>query len=65
MDVAGSGAFHEAHSFEEVVSGIERCLANPSELAATRRVVTATVVGPVDGSSADRVVAAILEEIDG
>ena len=60
-DVAVSGAFHEARSFEEVTTGIERCLASPGELEAERRAVTATVVGPVDGQSAERVVEAILE----
>jgi hypothetical protein len=62
-DVAVSGAFHEARSFEEVVSGIERCLADPSGLADERRAVTAKVVGPVDGHGADRVVEAIVEEL--
>ena len=60
-DVATSGAFHEARSFEEVVAGIERCLAAPAELRSERTAVSARVVGPVDGKSADRVVAAILE----
>lgn len=64
LDVARSGAFVEAHSFEEVADGIERCLARPEELAAERRAVTALVVGPVDGRSAERVVAAIVEGID-
>jgi hypothetical protein len=62
-DVADSGAFHEARTFEEVTAGIERCLASPGELEAERRAVTATVVGPVDGRSAERVVDAILERI--
>jgi hypothetical protein len=62
-DVAESGAFHEARSFEEVTAGIERCLASPGELEAERRAVTATVVGPVDGRSAERVVDAILDRI--
>ena len=60
VDVAASGAFYEARSFDEVVRGIERCLEAPEELAAERRAVSATVVGPVDGHSADRVVDAIL-----
>ena len=64
-DVASSGAFHEARSFGEVVTGIERCLERPDELAEQRRTVTATVVGPVDGSSAERVVEAIVGGIDG
>ena len=62
-DVASSGAFHEARSFDEVTAGIERCLDAPGELAAERRAVTARVVGPVDGRSAERVVEAILEGI--
>jgi hypothetical protein len=61
VDVATSGAFHEARSFDDVVEGIERCLAAPEELAAERRAVAATVVGPIDGHSADRVVEAILD----
>jgi hypothetical protein len=64
-DVVASGAFHAARSFDEVVTGIERCLASPGELAAERRAVAAVAVGPVDGHSADRVVDAIVREIDG
>ncbi len=39
LDVATSGAFHEARSFDEVVSGIERCLERPERArgAAARR----------------------------
>jgi CDP-glycerol glycerophosphotransferase (TagB/SpsB family) len=62
-DVASSGAFYEARSFDEVVAGIERCLAAPEELESLRRSVTERVVGPVDGSSADRVLSAILGTI--
>jgi hypothetical protein len=64
LDVAASGAFHEARSFDEVVAGIERCLASPDELASERRAVAAKVVGPIDGHSADRVVDAILGGLD-
>jgi CDP-Glycerol:Poly(glycerophosphate) glycerophosphotransferase len=64
VDVATSGAFHEARSFDEVVAGIERCLTAPDELAAERRAVSATVVGPIDGHSADRAVEAILGGLD-
>jgi CDP-glycerol glycerophosphotransferase (TagB/SpsB family) len=59
-EVAGSGAFHEARSFDEVVAGLERCLRDPGELRERRRAVVDRVVGPVDGHSADRVVEAIL-----
>ena len=61
--VAESGAFHEARTFEEVTAGIERCLASPGELETERRTVTAAVVGPVDGQSAERVVDAILDRL--
>ena len=60
-DVAGSRAFHEARSFDQVTAGIERCLADPAELEEERRAVVATVVGPVDGRSAERVVDAIVD----
>jgi hypothetical protein len=65
VDVAASGAFEEARSFEEVVAGIERSLSAPAARAEERRAVTATVVGHVDGHSADRVVDAILGGIGG
>ena len=39
--------------------GIERCLAEPGELADERRRVVQAVVGDVDGRAAERVVAAI------
>jgi CDP-glycerol glycerophosphotransferase (TagB/SpsB family) len=64
-DVASSRAFDEAHSFDDVTAGIERCLAHPGELEDERRAVTATVVGPVDGRSAERVVDAILDGLPG
>ena len=60
-DVAASGAFHRAESFDEVVAGIERSLADPGELREERRRVVATVVGAVDGHAAERVVEAMLE----
>lgn len=62
-DVAESGAFHPARSFDDVVAGIERCFADPTGLAEARRAVTAKVVGPVDGHSAERVVDAIVREL--
>ena len=64
-DVAASGAYHAATSFDEVVAGIERSLAYPGELAAERRRVVDLVVGPVDGHAADRVVEALLEGVEG
>ncbi len=63
-DVAVSGAFHRAESFDEVVAGIERSLAAPGELADERRHVVATVVGEVDGRAAERVVEAMLCGLD-
>ena len=63
-DVAESRAFHRAESFDEVVAGIERCLADPGELSEERGRVVATVVGTVDGRAATRVVDAMLDGID-
>jgi UDP-N-acetylglucosamine:LPS N-acetylglucosamine transferase len=60
-ELAASGAFHTAESFEEVVAGIERALADPSELAEERRRAVADVVGEVDGRAAERVVDAVVE----
>jgi CDP-glycerol glycerophosphotransferase (TagB/SpsB family) len=58
-----SGAFHTAQSFEEVVAGIERALADPGELAEERRRVVADVVGEVDGRAGERVVDAIVAAV--
>ena len=62
-ELAASGAFYRAESFEEVVAGIERALAHPDELAEARRRVVRDVVGEVDGRAAERVVASILEAV--
>ena len=59
-ELAASGAFLRAETFEEVVDGIDRALASPDELAEARRRVVREVVGEVDGRSAERVVEAIL-----
>jgi UDP-N-acetylglucosamine:LPS N-acetylglucosamine transferase len=59
-DLAASGAFHTAESFEQVVAGIDRSLASPGELAEERRRAVADVVGEVDGRAAERVVDAIV-----
>jgi len=58
-ELAASGAFYRAESFEEVAGGVERALARPDELAPARRDVVASVVGVVDGHAADRVVDAV------
>ncbi len=54
-----SEAFYRASSFDEVVEGVERALAQPEELAAERRRVAREVVGALDGRAAERVVEAI------
>ena len=59
-DLAGSGAFYTAESFEQVVAGIERALANPEELTEKRRSAARDVVGEVDGRAGERVVDAIM-----
>jgi hypothetical protein len=58
-ELAGSGAFVTAESFEEVVAGIERSLADPGELVEARRRAASEVVGEVDGRAAERVVDAL------
>jgi CDP-glycerol glycerophosphotransferase (TagB/SpsB family) len=58
-----SGAFLRADRFEDVVSGIQRCLEAPAELAEERRRVVQAVVGDVDGRASERVVEAITAAI--
>jgi hypothetical protein len=58
-ELAESGAFYRAESFDEVVAGVDRALERPDELADARRRVVREVVGEVDGRAAERVVDAI------
>jgi hypothetical protein len=62
-ELAASGAFYRAESFEEVVAGIDRALASPDELGDARARVVGDVVGEVDGNAARRVVDAIVEVV--
>jgi len=62
-ELADSGAFYTAESFEDVVVGIDRALANPAELAEERRRAVRDVVGEVDGRAAERVVDAIVSAV--
>jgi CDP-glycerol glycerophosphotransferase (TagB/SpsB family) len=55
-----SEAFYRAHTFDEVVEGIERALASPQELAEERTRVTREVLGEVDGRAAVRLADAVL-----
>jgi hypothetical protein len=50
-----SQAFYPARSFDEVVAGVERALAQPGELADERARVTRAVLGEIDGRAAERV----------
>ena len=61
LELIRSGAFLRAASFDEVVAGIERSLAQPDEFAAERRRVAREVVGEVDGLATERVVDAIVK----
>jgi hypothetical protein len=63
-ELAGSGAFYRAERFEDVVSGIDRALRDPAELAPERARVTRDVVGEVDGRAAERVVEAIVGVVE-
>jgi UDP-N-acetylglucosamine:LPS N-acetylglucosamine transferase len=58
-----SQAFYRADSFDDVVAGVERALAQPAELAAERARVAREVVGEVDGRAAERVADAVAEAI--
>jgi CDP-Glycerol:Poly(glycerophosphate) glycerophosphotransferase len=58
-----SRAFYRAESFDDVVAGIERALADPGELASERARVAREVVGEVDGHAADRVAEAVLSAL--
>jgi hypothetical protein len=62
-ELADSSAFYRASSFEEVVEGIRRALADPAELADERRRVALRVVGDVDGRAGERVVDAIVTTV--
>lgn len=62
-ELAASGAFYRAGRLEEVVTGIDRALANPGELADARRRAVERVVGQVDGRAAERVVDAIVSAL--
>jgi CDP-glycerol glycerophosphotransferase (TagB/SpsB family) len=63
-ELASSGAFYRAESFDEVVAGLERALAMPEELAEARRRVVREVVGEVDGRATERVVEAIVGALE-
>lgn len=58
-----SDAFLRATDFDGVVTGIERALADPGELASERARIAREVVGEVDGRAAERVVDAIVRTV--
>jgi CDP-glycerol glycerophosphotransferase (TagB/SpsB family) len=64
-ELAASGAFYRARSFDEVIAGLERALRDPGELAEARRRVVREVVGDVDGLAAARAVDAIAAGVEG
>ena len=59
-ELAVSGAFHRAESFDAVVRGIDRSLEQPGELEPQRTRVSAATVGVVDGHAAERVAEALV-----
>jgi CDP-glycerol:poly(glycerophosphate) glycerophosphotransferase len=59
-ELAESGAFYRAESFDGIVRGIERSLARPAELEPERRRVSLSTVGVVDGLAAQRVAEALV-----
>jgi CDP-glycerol glycerophosphotransferase (TagB/SpsB family) len=58
-----SEAFYRARSFDEVVAGVERALAEPRELEAERAHVTHAVLGEIDGRAAERAADAIASAV--
>lgn len=58
-----SEAFYRAHTFDEVIDGVDRALLHPEELAAERARVTRVVLGEVDGHAADRVAEALISAV--
>ncbi len=56
-----ANAFEPARSFDELVSGVGRALADPGSLAAQRADAARILVGEVDGLAADRVAGIIAE----
>jgi CDP-glycerol glycerophosphotransferase (TagB/SpsB family) len=62
-ELTRSSAFYRAESFDEVVGGLERALAQPAELAEERRRVAREVVGDLDGRAGERVTDAILRVV--
>ena len=51
---------YRADDFDGLAAAIERALAHPGEQSAERHRVVAEVMGEIDGSAVDRVVAAIV-----
>jgi hypothetical protein len=62
-ELVDSGAFYRAESFDDVVAGIDRGLAEPRALEDARRRVVREIVGDIDGRAAERVVDAMLEVV--
>jgi CDP-Glycerol:Poly(glycerophosphate) glycerophosphotransferase len=58
-----SEAFYRADRFEDVVTGIDRALDHPAELAPERARAAREVVGEVDGHAAERVVRAVVDAL--
>jgi hypothetical protein len=61
--LAQSAAFHRAHDFDELLTGIDRALDEPGELSAERARVAREIVGEVDGEAGERVVRAIVSQL--
>jgi hypothetical protein len=64
-ELMSSTAFYRAKSFDEVTAAIERALDEPGELSEERRRVAREVVGELDGRAGERVVDAIVRNLDG
>jgi CDP-Glycerol:Poly(glycerophosphate) glycerophosphotransferase len=58
-----SDAFYRATSFDELVTGLQRALECPGELAEERARVVRLVLGEIDGRAAERVAEAITDAV--
>jgi len=63
-ELVEAGAFPLARSFDDLAAGVERALADPSELRPERGLIARRIVGEADGLAAERVADAMLSVVD-
>ncbi len=63
-ELVEAGAFPLARSIDDLAAGVERALADPSELRPARGLIARRIVGETDGLAAERVAEAMLSVAD-